>query len=101
MSASVGAARCRAGIRVVADHDGCAGKSRTNATEFTTLTPVPESEMVSGEFEALLATATLPVTLPAAEGLNVAVKVAVCPGLKMSPVETPLALKPAPEIADT
>jgi hypothetical protein len=54
--------------------------------------------MVSGEFEALLATATLPVMLPAAEGLNVAVKVVVCPGLKMSPVETPLALKPAPEM---
>jgi hypothetical protein len=54
--------------------------------------------MVPGEFEALLATATLPLMLPAAEGLNVAVKVAVCPGLKMSPVETPLALKPAPEM---
>ena len=54
--------------------------------------------MVPGEFEALLATATLPVMLPAAEGLNVAVKVVVCPGLKMSPVETPLALKPAPEM---
>ena len=54
--------------------------------------------MVSGEFEALLATATLPVMLPPAEGLNVAIKVAVCPGLKMSPVETPPALKPAPEM---
>ena len=47
---------------------------------------------------ALLATATLPVVLPAVAGVNVAVKVAVCPGVMMSPVETPLALKPAPEM---
>jgi hypothetical protein len=52
--------------------------------------------MASGELEALLATEALPVMLPAAEGLKVAVKVAVCPGFKMSPVGTPLALKPAP-----
>ena len=57
---------------------------------------MPERLIVSGEFVALLATVTLPVALPAAEGSNVAVKVAVCPGVRMSPVDTPLALKPAP-----
>jgi hypothetical protein len=53
--------------------------------------------MESGELVALLATETLPVTLPAAAGANVAVKAAVCPGAKMSPEETPLALKPEPD----
>jgi hypothetical protein len=53
--------------------------------------------MVSGEFVALLATETLPVALPAADGSNVAVKVAVCPGVRIVPEETPEALKPAPE----
>src|SRR5579863_3608200 len=53
--------------------------------------------MESGEFVALLATETLPVTLPAAAGAKVAVKVAACPGVRMSPEETPVALKPAPE----
>ncbi len=62
-----------------------------------TATPVPESEMASGEFVALLATETLPVTLPALEGAKVAVKVAVWPGAMISPEDTPAALKPAPE----
>jgi hypothetical protein len=53
--------------------------------------------MESGEFVALLATDTLPAALPDAAGAKVAVKVAVCPGLRISPEETPLALKPAPE----
>jgi len=60
------------------------------------VTPVPESEMVSGEFVALLATIILPVALPAAAGAKVAVRVAVCPGVKIIP-ETPVALKPAPD----
>jgi hypothetical protein len=76
---------------VLADQD--------NATELlTVLTPVPESAIVSGEFVALLATATLPVALPEADGVKVAVKVVVCPGVRISPVATPLAVKPAPEM---
>jgi hypothetical protein len=59
--------------------------------------PVPESKMESGEFVALLATETLPVALPAEAGAKVAVKVAVCPGVRISPDGTPVALKPAPE----
>jgi hypothetical protein len=58
---------------------------------------VPESATVSGEFEALLVTVTPPVALPVAAGVNVAANVAVCPGGKMSPLDRPLALKPAPE----
>ena len=45
----------------------------------------------------MLATETLPVKLPAVEGVNVAVKVAVCPGVRIVPLGTPLALKPAPD----
>jgi hypothetical protein len=54
--------------------------------------------MESGEFAALLATDTLPVALPVEDGVNVAVRFAVCPGVRMRPEETPDALKPAPEI---
>ncbi len=58
---------------------------------------MPDNATESGEFVALLATDTLPVALPAADGENVAVSVAVCPGVRISPEETPEALKPAPE----
>jgi hypothetical protein len=64
----------------------------------TAATPVPDNVMASGELVALLATETLPDALPAADGENVAVKVAVCPGVRISPEETPETLNPAPEI---
>ena len=41
---------------------------------------------------------TLPVTDPDAAGVNDTFKVAVSPGFKMTPVGTPLASKPAPEM---
>ena len=44
----------------------------------------------------MLATETWPVALPAAPGAKVAIKVAVCPGVSITP-EAPVALKPAPE----
>ncbi len=75
------------------------GDQETATECVTAATPVPDSEMESGEFVALLATATLPVALPVADGVNVAVSVAVCPGARMSPEETPDALNPAPETA--
>jgi hypothetical protein len=53
---------------------------------------------MSGEFEALLDTVTLPVKFPVDAGVNVALKVAICPGVKIKPVDTPLAVKPAPEM---
>jgi len=59
---------------------------------------VPENEIVSGEFEALLVIVTLPVTLPEAAGANITFIVTDAPGLRMSPVEIPFTLKPAPEI---
>src|SRR5882672_2341305 len=60
-------------------------------------TPVPDAATVEGEFVALLATTTLPVTLPVAEGANVTFIVADCPGPRMLPAETLLELKPVPE----
>jgi len=63
-----------------------------NATEWEPVcVPSPERVIVAGEFVALLATVTLPGELPAAEGENVASRVADCPGARISPPETPLA----------
>jgi hypothetical protein len=60
-------------------------------------TPVPERETVAGELVALLATEMLPVTLPEAVGSKLAFKEADCPGARVVPEATPLALKLAPE----
>src|SRR5258707_437955 len=54
--------------------------------------------MVVGELLALLVTVALPVTLPVTAGAKVAFNVAVCPGVRICPVDTPLTLKPAPEM---
>jgi hypothetical protein len=70
-----------------------------NVTECETgWTPVPEREIVAGELVALLVTVTLPVTLAAAAGVKVTFSVAVCAGVKICPVETPLAVNPAPDM---
>lgn len=61
------------------------------------MAPAPEREMVAGELLALLATATLPVKLPAAEGVNVTSSVALCPGVNVKPAEIPLAVNLAPD----
>ena len=45
----------------------------------------------------MLATETLPVTLPAVAGAKLTLKVADCPAFKIVPADTPLSLKPAPE----
>jgi hypothetical protein len=58
---------------------------------------VPDSEILAGEFVALLLTVTLPVASPLAAGVKVVVKVVDWPGLKMSPL-APLELNPAPAI---
>src|SRR5437899_1512824 len=60
-------------------------------------TPEPLSVMVAGELVAVLTTKTLPVTLPETAGANVTFMVVEAPGLRMSPIEMPLTLKPAPE----
>ncbi len=59
-------------------------------------TPVPDIEITIGEFVALLATVMLPAAFPAADGSNVALKVAVCPADRINPWTAPLALNPAP-----
>lgn len=50
-----------------------------NVNVCVTATPVPLSPIVAGEFGALLTTLTVPVTAPAAAGLNCTLKVLVCP----------------------
>jgi hypothetical protein len=59
--------------------------------------PRPDTEIVAGEFAALLVTVTLPVAFEVAEGANVKSSVAVCPAVNTWPVETPTAVNPAPE----
>ena len=61
-------------------------------------TPNPVTLMESGEFEALLRIVTLPMTLPVAAGAKVTFSVTICPGVMICPLETPEAVKPAPEI---
>lgn len=51
---------------------------------------LPESEIVLGEFAALLTTVTLPLKFPAASGANVESRFADCPGDKIKPADTPL-----------
>jgi hypothetical protein len=58
--------------------------------------PVPESDNVVGVFEALLATDTLPDTVPAAVGANFTWKVALCPAATVIGNVRPLTLYPAP-----
>jgi len=67
-----------------------------NDVEYETAAPVPANEIVVGEFEALLAIVRLPVTLPVAAGANVTFAVIAWPAAMICPLETPLALKPAP-----
>lgn len=59
--------------------------------------PVPARPTIAGELTALLAIVTLaPLTLPALPGANVTINVVDCPGIRIVPLETPPALKPAP-----
>ena len=57
---------------------------------------VPLSAIVSGDPGALLVIETLPDPVPADVGAYLAVKVAVCPAVSVSGVESPLMLKPVP-----
>ena len=60
-------------------------------------TPVPDTASVAGEFVALLAMVTLPLTAPALFGANSTVTVADWFGVNTSPELKPLALKPVPD----
>jgi hypothetical protein len=48
--------------------------------------------------EALLVTVTVPFRIPVADGVKVTSSIEVCPGVSISPVGTPLAENPAPEM---
>ena len=61
-------------------------------------TPGPESEMMAGELVALLATVMLPARFPATVGLKVTFNVEFCPGARIIPAETPLAVNSAPRM---
>jgi hypothetical protein len=71
------------------DHD--------NVTEYGIWVPVPDREIVVGEFVALLVMTMLPVTLAVSAGENVTF-IVVDPGAKICPVDTPLGAKPEPEM---
>jgi hypothetical protein len=74
------------------------GATHVLNAEFACVVPVPVRGIVAGEFVALLVTTTLPVTLPEPVGAKVTFKVAVFPAARMSPLDTPLTLKPGPEM---
>ena len=58
--------------------------------------PVPESEMLIGEFVALLVTEIAPEKVAADAGVNVTPSVAVCPAPIICPAATPDAANPVP-----
>ena len=67
-------------------------------TEFDTgCTPEPDRVIVDGELLASLLTVVLPFKVPVDYGVNVTFNVVVCPGFRMSPLEVPLTVYPAPE----
>jgi hypothetical protein len=61
--------------------------------------PVPANGIVSGKFEALLVIVRFPFTVPEDDGVNATFSDADAPGFRISPVESPFALKPGPETA--
>jgi hypothetical protein len=62
------------------------------------VTPVPDSGMVSVGFEALDVIVRLPLALPADDGVNETLKVALCPAVSVTGVVIPLKLNPEPLI---
>jgi hypothetical protein len=63
--------------------------------EVGAVTPVPESDISTGEFAALLATVTVPLALPVCDGSNFTLIVAVPSGFRFTFVP-PLTLNPVP-----
>ena len=61
-------------------------------------TPVPDNGMVKVGLDAFEVMVTLPLTLPADAGVNVTVKVALCPAVSVTGVVIPLKLNPVPLI---
>jgi hypothetical protein len=68
-----------------------------NATEWlVACTPIPESEIVTGELLALLVTVTLPLSAPAAIGLKLTLNIKLWFGLNVTGVLAPLSANPVP-----
>ena len=62
-------------------------------------TPVPDRGMVRVGFEALEVIVRFPLALPADDGANETLKVALCPAVRVTGVVIPLKLNPDPVIA--
>lgn len=62
------------------------------------VTPVPDTGMLNVEFVAVEVMLRLPLTAPAAVGINVTVKLALCPPLSDKGGAIPLTVKPVPVI---
>ena len=60
------------------------------------VTPVPDIGIVRVGLEAFEVIVTLPLTLPADTGVNVALKVVLCPAVSVIGVVIPLSVKPFP-----
>lgn len=60
------------------------------------VTPVPESGILRVGFDAFEAIVTVPVTSPAAVGLNTTLKLVLAPDAKVTGVVIPLKLNPVP-----
>ena len=60
------------------------------------VTPVPDKGMVSVGLDALDVMVMFPVVLPADDGANETVKVALCPAVKVTGVVIPVKLNPLP-----
>jgi hypothetical protein len=62
------------------------------------VTPVPDNGMARVGFEAFEVIVTLPLTLPADAGVNVVLKLALCPAVSVIGVVIPLRMNPVPLI---
>jgi len=62
------------------------------------VTPVPDNGMARVGFEAFEVIVTLPLTLPADVGVNVTLKLALCPAVSVTGAVIPLTLNPVPLI---
>jgi hypothetical protein len=62
------------------------------------VTPVPDNGMVRVGLEAFEVIVTLPEALPVDVGVNVALKVALCPVVSVTGAVIPLKLNPVPLI---
>ena len=60
------------------------------------VTPLPDKEMVRVGFDALEVMVMLPLALPADDGANETLKVALCPAFRVTGVVMPLKLNPLP-----